>query len=218
MKIGIIGAMEEEVVKFIDMFNLTKIDDKDIYEGTYANKEIIVLKSGIGKVNSAATTQYLIDTYKVDYIINSGCAGALTDYMKILDVIIASYVTYHDFKPIRIMNYSTPDNGHVKPSVHLVNTAKKVLDELDNTNYYVGPICSGDSFVTNKEMRDSIHKETGAIAVDMESASIGHISKKNNVPFLCIRTISDFANEEEGMEEVASYKNSYLVKNIIEEL
>ena len=60
-----------------NLLNLKKEDNNDIYVGIFCNKEIILSKSGIGKVNSAANTQYIIDKYMPNYIINTGCAGSL---------------------------------------------------------------------------------------------------------------------------------------------
>ena len=65
-------------------------------------------------------------------------------------------------------------------------------------------------------MRDDIYNRTGAYAVDMESGSIGHICKLNSIPFLSLRTISDFADGVEDFEVIAAYKSSQLVKEIIE--
>lgn len=217
--IGIIGAFDAEVEKLIEIFELKKADDKDeIYTGVFNDKKLVVARSGIGKVNSAATTQKIIDIYMPDLIINTGCAGSLTDKVKIMDVVLATYVTYHDFSPIRVMAFSTPDNGKIETSSSLMKLAKDAVEELESYNYHEGPIASGDCFVTDSELRDSIRLSTGCLAVDMESASIGHISKRNNVPFISIRTISDFADGQDDFEDIAAYKSSYLVKHMIEKL
>lgn len=217
--IGIIGAFDAEVEKLIEIFELKKADDKDeIYTGVFKDKKLVVARSGIGKVNSAATTQKIIDIYMPDLIINTGCAGSLTDKVKIMDVVLATYVTYHDFSPIRVMAFSTPDNGKIVTSSSLMKLAKDAVEELESYNYHEGPIASGDCFVTDSELRDSIRLSTGCLAVDMESASIGHISKRNNVPFISIRTISDFADGQDDFEDIAAYKSSYLVKHMIEKL
>jgi len=220
MIIGIIGAFDEEVEKFIEVFNLKKDlnSKREIYIGSYKDKKLVVSKSGIGKVNSAAMCQYLIDIYNVSLVINSGCAGSLISKVKIMDVILSSYVTYHDFNPTRIMEFSVPDNGRVKASSTLIDLAEKSLKKLEVTNYYIAPIASGDCFVTDSNLRDTIYKSTGAYAVDMESASIGHICSLNNVPFLSLRTISDFSDGEDDFEVIAAYKSSQLVKEIIQML
>lgn len=219
MKIGIIGAFDPEIIKFLELFELNKDVTKkeEIYFGKYNDKEIVVAKSGIGKVNSAAMTQYLIDNYDIDLIINSGCAGSLSKDVGILDVVISDYVTYHDFYPNRVMEYSLPDNGRVIASTRLkkiaIDSSREAL-----LNYHVGPICSGDCYIDSEEKRDYIRKSTNALAVDMESGSIGHIARKNNIPFISIRTISDFSNGEENFEELAAYKSSHIVKDIIDNL
>lgn len=220
MKIGIIGAMDAEIEKFINLFNLKKdsTNNKNIYIGEYQGKNLIVALSGIGKVNSAAMTQFIIDNYNVDVIINSGCAGALTNKVGIMNVIISNYVTYHDFKPIRVMNYAVPDNGRINADEKLIRLAEKVIKEKSEIQYFIGPICSGDSFITNSNTRDQVYNETNALVVDMESTSIGHISKLNDVPFIAIRTVSDFADGVEDMETLAAYQSSVIVKEIIDNL
>ena len=218
MIIGIIGAFDEEVEKFIETFQLKEEEDSiwNIYLGEYKGKQLVVCRSGIGKVNSGAMTQYLIDHFHVDLIINSGCAGSLLSKVKIMDVILSNYVTYHDFQPTRVMEYSGPEQGKVTASTKLIHVAEEALAKIEVKNYYIAPIASGDCFVTDANMRDRIYTATGAYAVDMESASIGHICKLNRIPFLAVRTISDFSDGQEDFEVIAAYKSSQLVKTMIE--
>ena len=218
MIIGIIGAFDEEVEKFIETFQLKEEEDSiwNIYLGEYKGKQLVVCRSGIGKVNSGAMTQYLIDHFHVDLIINSGCAGSLLSKVKIMDVILSNYVTYHDFQPTRVMEYSVPEQGKVTASTKLIHVAEEALAKIEVKNYYIAPIASGDCFVTDANMRDRIYTATGAYAVDMESASIGHICKLNHIPFLAVRTISDFSDGQEDFEVIAAYKSSQLVKTLIE--
>ena len=216
MKIGIIGAMDVEIAKFNELFNLKEIE-KDVYFANYNNHELYVTKCGIGKVNSAANCQHLIDKYNVNLIINTGCAGSLLEDVKVLDVVLASYVTYHDFTPVRIMNYSVPDEGKPVADINYTKLAKEVIKGM-NLNVFVEGICSGDCFVTNDKQRDEIRENTKCYAVDMESASIGHISRKNNVPFIIVRTISDFADGAVDFEEKAGHISSDIVKHIIERI
>lgn len=217
--IGIIGAFDAEVEKLIEIFDLQKHEEKrEVYIGNYEDKKLVVARSGIGKVNSAAMTQHLIDCYDPDLIINTGCAGSLSDKVKIMDVVLGTFVTYHDFSPIRVMAMSTPDNGKIETSPSLIKLAEDSIKELDSYNYHLGSIASGDCFVTSAELRDNIRLSTGCLAVDMESASIGHISRQNNIPFISIRTISDFADGQDDFEDIAAYKSSFLVKHMIEKL
>lgn len=218
MTIGLICAMEKEIIKYKEIFNLEKTNELlNIYEGFYKNKKIILCLSGIGKVNSASITQYLIDKYRPNMIINSGCCGSLIEDVKVLDTVLASYVTYHDFTPIRIMESCTPDNGFIKADSNINKELESILKE-NNIIYHIGGICSGDSFVTSSEMRDDIYSRTKCLAVDMESASIGHISRKNNVPFIIIRSISDFADGIEEQEEKAASIAAMITQKYIDKI
>lgn len=221
MKIGIIGAMDVEIGMYIEKYNLSKCEstnnDMAVYKGKVGNKELFVTKCGIGKVNSASLTQHLIDKYDIECIINSGCAGALDTKLNVLDTIIASYVCYHDFDPEEIMKISVPDNGKIIADEQLVTTAATTLKNM-GVRCYVEPVCTGDCFVAGEEMRDRIKAKTGAVAVDMESASVGHVSKKNNVRFLIIRTISDFSDGAEYKEKEASEIASKLVIELINKM
>lgn len=218
MTIGIIAAMDKEIKKYKEIFDLELINETlNIYKGIYQDKRIILCLSGIGKVNAGATTQYLIDKYNPNIIINSGCAGSLTNEVKVLDTIIASFVTYHDFSPIRIMESCIPNNGLVKTDNNLIKKLEDILKE-NSILYHIGGIASGDCFVTSSEMRDDIYARTKCLAVDMESASIGHISKKNNIPFIIIRSISDFADGTEEQEEQAANISALITKDFINKL
>ena len=82
--IGVIGAMQNEIDILIKNYDLKKDKkNKDIYVNEFNDKRIVVAMSGVGKTNSAAMTQYIIDKYNVDAVINSGVAGALNNNLKL---------------------------------------------------------------------------------------------------------------------------------------
>lgn len=217
--IGIIGAMDIEIQKLIEKYNLVKDKkNKDIYITEFNDKRIVVAMSGVGKTNSAAMTQYIIDNYEVDAIINSGVAGGISNKLSVMDIIISDYVTYHDFEPVSLMESYVPNKGKIKANTMLVSLAQKVLNNMGINNFYYAPICSGDIFVQNEELKNNIHLRTGAVAVDMESASIAHVCSMNNIPFISIRTISDMANGGEYLEDIAAYKSSEFVSNLVYEI
>ena len=215
MRIAIIGAMDKEIKRYLELYNAVIVDEiRKIYK--FSN--IIIAGSGIGKVNSAMMTQHLIDRYDVDIIISSGCAGSLTDKLKVLDVIIPPYVTYHDFLPERIKRYSVPDEGNIVVDRELIALFKDTLSEMQSINYVETPICSGDCYVADEITAKSIVERTGATVVDMESASIAHVARKNNIPFITIRTISDFADGNDDFETQASEHSSEIIYKCIEKL
>ena len=91
MKVAIIGAMDKEIERYLELYNPELVDDE---KKIYVKDNIVIAGSGIGKVNSAMMTQYLIDRHNVDIIISSGCAGSLTNDLKVLDVIIPTTLTF----------------------------------------------------------------------------------------------------------------------------
>lgn len=220
MTIGVICAMEKEMKRYQEMFSFKKTDETfDIFEGNGGNlnDKILLCLCGIGKVNAGIMTQYLIDHYHPDYIINSGCSGSLTEEVKVLDTILVEFACYHDFTPIRIMESCVPDNGKIKVDSTLFQIAKEVL-QRQNVTYHIGGITSGDCFVTSSAMRDEIFERTDCLTVDMESASIAHTATKNKIPFLILRSISDFADGVEEQEEKAANISALIVKEIISKL
>ena len=116
------------------------------------------------------------------------------------------------------MKYSTPDEGNIKVDEHLVKLFKETIDNMDNVHYVETPICSGDCYVTDSTTAKNIMNRTGATVVDMESASIAHVARKNNIPFITIRTISDFANGNDDFEKQASYHSSEIIFKCIEKI
>ena len=215
MKVAIIGAMDKEIGRYLELYNLELVDEK---RKIYIRDNVVIAGSGIGKVNSAMMTQHLIDKYDVEVIISSGCAGSLTNDLKVLDVIIPSYVTYHDFLPERVMRYSVPDEGNITVDENLRELFKKVIVSMENVHYVETPICSGDCYVTDGETAKNIVDRTGATVVDMESASIGHVARKNNIPFITIRTISDFADGNDDFEKQAADISSEIIYKCVEKL
>ena len=78
--IGIIFAMKEELDTFLKDLNVRKqykIYDLDFYEVDYFDKKLVLVESGVGKVNAARATQVLIDNLKIDYLFNIGVAGGI---------------------------------------------------------------------------------------------------------------------------------------------
>lgn len=215
MKIAIIGAMDKEIEQYLQLYNPELVDSQ---RKIYIADNVIIAGSGIGKVNSAMMTQHLIDKYNVDVIISSGCAGSLTSNLNVFDVIIPPYVTYHDFLPERVMRYSIPDDGNIQVDKNLIKIFIEAIQQMENIRYVETPICSGDCYVTDDVTAKTIVDRTGATVVDMESAAIAHVARKNNVPFITIRTISDFANGNDDFEKQAADVSSKIIYKCVNDL
>ena len=193
-KIGIIFAMKEELDEFLNLvekINEYKIFDLDFYECNYGDKELVLVESGIGKVNAARATQILIDNMEVEYIFNVGVAGSVNKNVKVMDVVIGDKLVQHDFD-ITAFNHEKgyiPNIGgkFVESDPYLIKVALEVGDE----NTHKGVIASGDIFCTEEAMSNKIATKFGALCVEMEGASIAQVCYLSHIPFLVIRSISD---------------------------
>ncbi len=203
--VGIICAMEKEIAYVRDNFNAVLLDEKfQIYQAFYQGKRIIACVSGIGKVNSAVSTQRIIFKYSPDYVINVGIAGGLDRSLAVLDMVIAQDTMYHDFSPLSLLE----EENNLKTSVfkcdeRLVELAEKACQQMKNDgkikNFAKGRILSGDCFVESDELSRRLRDEMHGACVEMEGASISQTCILNDVPFLVLRSISDFADSNAGM-------------------
>ena len=224
--IGIIGAMEEEIENikpYIDIISTKNIVGVDFYMGKMGGNNVVLVRSGIGKVNAAVCSQVLIDLYAVDYIINVGVAGAINKDLKIGDVVIATDTMHHDMDT----TYFGDDIGIIprmeesafKADNELIEIAlKSSYDVLENNNVVTGRIVSGDQFLCDIEKKNKIWSHFKASCVDMESAAIGQACYLNKIPFCIIRSISDNSDEDNQYENFfrdSAIKASNILKDMI---
>lgn len=198
-KYGIISAMQIESNLIVENMALTKVIKLcgfKFHIGTIGDVEVVLTNCSVGKVNAACCTQALIDHFKVDYIINTGIAGAINHRLKLKDIVISSDTTYFDVRKIQ-MKTCYPYQENFKASKELIDIyveACKQILPIDNS-YYVNRIASGDNFVSDDKLKQSIAEEFTPYCVEMEGAAIGHVSHLNNIPFVIIRSISDLADD-----------------------
>ena len=221
MKIGLIVAMDKELVQL-----------QKLFDGT----DVIVRKCGIGKVNAALCAQKMIFEHHPDCIISSGCAGGNGDDIKIRDVIVGSEITYHDVYCGKAIDDTTV-YGQVqglpvryKGDPFLMNKALELnnilatKDDMD-IKLHFGLIVTGDWFVDSKaKMADIIGLFPDAKAVDMESAAIAQTCHIHNVPFISFRIISDIplrdtdASQYHNFWDTVANQSFQITKQFVESL
>ena len=228
--VGVIGAMKEEVEilkKWIDISKTESIAHTDVYVGTLDSHRIILVESGIGKVNATLITSLLIDRYNVDLIVNTGVAGALSNELDVTDMVVSTTVVHHDVDAMAfgyVFGQVPGMPASYAADEKLVNAAMKVLQSNKTVKGFSGLIASGDSFIADSSQKSSIISNfPEALAVDMESASIAQTCHQFNVPFIIIRSISDKADQAADMtyEEFlkkACINSSEAVKLLLKEL
>lgn len=207
-KIGIIGAMEEEVQQIKVCMDDVRIYQKagmEFYEGSWNGKDVVVVRSGIGKVNAAVCTQILIDNYEIEAVINTGIAGSLKNEINIGDVVLSTDVLHHDMDATNFgYGYGVVprmEESTFKGNEELLEKARQASKKVDeNVGVFAGRIVSGDQFIADKAKKEWILEQFDGYCTEMEGAAIGHTAYLNQVPFLVIRAISDKADDSASMD------------------
>lgn len=201
--LGIIGAMDEEVAKIKEQMTDVTVTSKasmDFYKGKLAGKEVVVVRSGIGKVNAAVCTQILIGEMGATAVINTGIAGSLDAAIDIGDVVLSSDVIHHDMDATGfgypVGQIPRMDVLSFEADSKLRVLAKECCEKVNpDINVFVGRVASGDQFIADKGVKQRIIDNFKASCTEMEGAAIAQTAYLNNVPFLIIRAISDKADD-----------------------
>ena len=206
--IGIIGAMEVEVASLKEMMTDVTIRTKASMEfnhGYLNGKEVVVVRSGIGKVNAGICTQILVDDYGVDCVINTGIAGSLRNEINIGDIVISTDAVQHDMD-VRIFGYplgEIPQMGVLsfQADEHLAEVAEEVCKEVNpEIQVFRGRVVSGDPFISSKEVKNHLIEEFNGSCTEMEGAAIAQGAYLNKIPYVVLRAISDKADDSATMD------------------
>lgn len=229
MKIGIIGAMEQEVAilraQIEDCQTLNRAGC-EIYSGKINGVEVALLKSGIGKVAAAIGTTLLLEHFQPDAVINTGSAGGLDSRLNVGDIVVSTEVRYHD-ADVTAFGYEPGQMAQCPPAFiaepKLIETAEKCISLL-NMNAVRGLICSGDAFINGAEPLARIKATFPQVAaVEMEATAIGQVCHQFDVPFVVVRAISDVADKEShtSFDEflpIAARQSSLMINAMLAEL
>lgn len=203
-RIGIIGAMENEVRTLIKMMDIEKTVDKvslKFYIGKLEQKEIVLVQCGIGKVNAALCAQILISEFNVDAVVNTGVAGAIHSSLDVNDIVISTEAIQYDvdatafgYKKGQIPQM---DNSVFKADERLIKAAyESSLEQAKGQNFKIvkGRVATGDIFISSQELKNELQNDFKAYCGEMEGGAIAHACTLNNIPFVIIRAMSDKAD------------------------
>lgn len=205
MKFGIIGAMEEEIRLLKSAMKVEKeenIKGHLYYVGTLGGQKIVLVQSGIGKVNATITASVLGLHYQVDVMINTGTAGALAKGIKVGDLVIADSLMHHDVD-VTAFGYEIGQMAGMParyyPDLIHLDRFKQICRQYE-IEPILGLIVSGDQFVASEYQKQGIkEKFPKAKACEMESAAIAQAASVMEIPFIIVRAISDSADQEAGV-------------------
>lgn len=243
-KIGIIGAMYEEVDKLIAAMTIERSTEKGkrvFHEGRLYQQSVVIVFSRWGKVAAAATTAQLIVEFGVEKIIFMGVAGAVDPTLHIGDVVIARRLFQHDMDARPMMpQFEIPLIGQAyfeckahdirlaqKAAIHVLSQRNDFYNKLESyaitsPKVVIGDIASGDKFVSTQTDRSFIQEKLpSVVCVEMEGAAVAQVASDFDIPFLIIRTISDTADDASVIsfpvfvENIASEYSLYILKELL---
>ncbi|MDE1252477.1 5'-methylthioadenosine/S-adenosylhomocysteine nucleosidase [Vibrio aestuarianus] len=228
MKIGIIGAMEQEVAILKTAINNVQQVSKagcTYFIGQIHGVDVVLLQSGIGKVAAAIGTTILLEEYQPDVVINTGSAGGFDASLTMGDVVISSEVRHHDADVTAFgyeMGQMAGQPAAFKADETLMNIAEKALTQMEDKHAVRGLICTGDAFVCTAERQAFIRQHfPSVIAVEMEASAVAQTCHQFNVPFVVVRAISDVADKASPMSfdeflPLAAQSSSEMVIKMVE--
>lgn len=227
MKIGVIGAMEEEVHLLrasLDNVKTEEIANCEFTSGTYKGQEVVLLKSGIGKVNAAMSTTLLLQQFKPDVVINTGSAGGFDADLEVGAIVISDEVRHHDVD-VTAFGYEMGQVPQLPAaflsSADLMDHAIAAVEELGEHAYAVGLIATGDSFMDDAERVEKVRGHFPSMkAAEMEAAAVAQVCHQFDKPFVVIRALSDIAGKQSNIsfEEflpVAAKHSTQIVLNVV---
>lgn len=225
--IGLIGAMDEEVAVIKAwMTGVTEqtIAGCDFFIGQFEGKDVVLLKSGIGKVNAALSTTLLLSQFKPDYVINIGSAGGYDPELQVGDVVISDRVIHHDVDVTAfgyVMGQVPSMPEAYQADVALVESAQQAVASATEVRAKVGLIGTGDSFMSDPVRVASVRETFPAlVAVEMEAAAVAQVCFKFNTPFVVVRALSDIAGKEspasfEEYLKIAAENSSLMIQQML---
>lgn len=201
--IGLIGAMDEEVTvikSWMDDVRKESVAGCDFFIGQFEGKDVVLLQSGIGKVNAALSTTLLLSKFSPEYVINIGSAGGFAEELSVGDVVISDHVVHHD---VDVTAFGYP-MGQVPsmPATYeadavLIKQAQAAVQAVNRVKAKVGLIGTGDSFMNDPERVEAVRALfPKMIAAEMEAAAVAQVCFKFGTPFVVVRSLSDIAGKE----------------------
>ncbi|MGL4998644.1 MAG: 5'-methylthioadenosine/adenosylhomocysteine nucleosidase [Cetobacterium sp.] len=230
-KIAIMGAMDSEIKNLLHEMKNVEIKDKagvKFYIGELQGKDVVVFKSGVGKVNAAMSTTIAIENFETKKIIFTGVAGAVENKLNIGDVVISKDLVQHDYDTTAFGRKKGlvpgSKDGIFSSDEKLINIAKTASEKVvSNQKTYTGRIATGDQFIADKAKVAELKSEFGAWAVEMEGGAVAHVANLYEIPVVVIRSISDKADGSAHMnfsefEQLAADNSVKIVKEMLNNL
>ncbi|KIL41168.1 MTA/SAH nucleosidase [Gordoniibacillus kamchatkensis] len=228
--IGLIGAMNEEIellIKHMEDVKETEIAGIVYRQGRFCGRDVVVCRSGVGKVNAAVCTQILLDRFAADAVIFTGVAGALDPALNIGDIVVSTECMQHDMD-VTALGFARGVIPYEKTSVFAADAALLDLAWASSEKLFPGRtkrgrVLSGDQFIASRSTVRQLHDELQGACTEMEGAAVAQVCAMNGVPYVVIRSMSDKADGSAHVNfaefTVMAAENSYrIVEDMVKRL
>lgn len=224
--IGIVAAMDVEVQAIMELCEITQektIGNVAFHYGKLASKDVVICKSGVGKVGAAMVTTILCLHHSLDALINIGTAGGLKEQQKVLDIVISKDVLQADFDTSAL---DGPEGLGLRfhADDHLLVKAQEAAQE-NSICYHIGTIASQDLFMSRKEDFDKLMSNfPDSICSEMEAGALAQVATSFQVPFVIVRSLSDVALHHDNSMEFSTYvkhasrQSSLMVRTFVQKI
>lgn len=228
--IGILGALDAEIASFLAQLGHATTEAEGpflFHTGRLSGHEVVIAKSGVGKVMSTLTTQKMLDSYRPSHVLFTGIAGALNPTLDIGDLVISRDCVQHDVdaQALGFRRGEIPYTGVRAVAADPELVARAAAFSPSSQKSFIGRILSGDQFITHagNSSHRFLREELAGDAVEMEGAAVAFTCSLQSIPFVVLRTISDRANHDAAVDfekflPVASQQSCQVVCKILSDL
>ena len=200
MRIGIICAIPNEMRYFnFTEIPIQKFGERTFYKGSHDKHELILVQSGLGKVNAAIVSTLLIEKFECELLLFSGVAGGIDPGIEIGEVIIGESLIQYDYGTLKNRELLPFRPGSI-PTGESKNKLEYSLDpkikhkiKVSLPNVRMGIILTGDVFLQCEETQKELFEKYGAQAIDMEGAAVAQVAEQFGIPAIVVRCLSDLA-------------------------
>jgi adenosylhomocysteine nucleosidase len=244
--IAIVSALQEELADVLELMpdeHKRSVGGRTFWRGHLQDHEVVVVLSGMGKVEAATTATLLIDHFKADHVLFTGVAGGLAPGVEVGDVVVGTGFVQHDLDASPLCpRYELPGQGVTELRAdaalaqvlqqaaqdaitwlpHLLDAPTLASLGLHRPAVHSGLIVSGDRFVSTEVESQALRQALPeALAVDMESAAMAQVCRAFGVPFAAVRTISDRADNEAHvdfprfLQQVARHYSARIIRKAL---
>lgn len=223
MKIGIIGAMPEEITLIRDQMGdctTCSVYGLEFAEGALGGHDVVVVVCGVGKVNAAMCALTLVERFDVERIVFTGVAGSLDAAVDFFDIVVSTDCVQHDYDVSTVF----PDEEtafYVADETLRAAAVRAVYEAAPDVGLHEGRIASGDQFVGDAATKERIASTFGALCCEMEGAAVAQVACKCGVPFVVIRAISDKADGSADVDftsfvELAANRSASIIAHLLQ--